>query len=152
MHFFKIAFVLAPLIGLSAARPPHRPSPSGRITPLPSFSPFPSVSPPPIPSVTLPVPAESGFPGLIRPANPIPRDVLIPLDALNRAAQAFLGLQFHLDPILLVALNQAALVYLHHLSGPSFLVDLLRSVMRSFTITDLTHLADLGHLGCLFHR
>jgi hypothetical protein len=85
---------------------------------------------------------------LIHLADLTPRDTLIPLDALGLAAQACLLPQSHLaDHILLDALNQAALVYLHRLWDPSFLVDLSRSVMRSSNTTDLTHLADLIHLA-----
>lgn len=91
---------------------------------------------------------------LIHPADLTPRD-LIPLDVLGLAAQACLLPQSNLaDHILLDALNQAALVYLHRLWDPSFLVDLSRSVMRSSNTTDLTlaHLADPTHLGRLFHQ
>lgn len=91
--------------------------------------------------------------GLIHLADPAPRDILIPLDVLGLAAQACLLPQSRLaDHILLDALNQAALVYLHRLWDPSFIVGLLRSVMRSSITTDLTHLAGLTHLGHLCHR
>lgn len=179
MHFSKIAIVLAPLIGLSAARPPHRPSPSGSIPPLPSFSPFPSVSPPPLPSVTLPPPGQSGFPGgpfekreedfqlhhhhrphpsgRPRPSGrphpsgrPQPSSSSLPPPQLDLAFQVEIlrsamavsittDLTHLADLILLVALNQAALVCLHHLWDLSF-------------PADLTHLAGLTHRGRLCHR
>ncbi|GAM35158.1 hypothetical protein TCE0_017f03267 [Talaromyces pinophilus] len=147
MHFSKIAIVLAPLIGLAAARPPHHLSPSGSSIPLPSFSPFPSASPVDHSRSERTTP-NCTITDLIHLADLTPRDTLIPLDALGLAAQACLLPQSHLaDHILLDALNQAALVYLHRLWDPSFLVDLSRSVMRSSNTTDLTHLADLIHLA-----